>query len=268
MVFGSFSPNTGNAAGFNDVSSDYIFYDEVVYLSSKGYITGYGDNTFKTGDTVTRAQAAIMIGRALGLNGDPRDTKFSDVVANVTGSGYIASAVDKGIISGFADGTFRPNQPVTRGQMAIFLNRAFTLNAGNVNNFTDVSANMASYQAIINVASNGIAGGYTDGTYRPDQHLNRGQFSAFLARTLEPSFRVDPLAKPVPAPTPQPSPVPIPNPEPTPDVNSGTYVIPGAPTSFQNCTAMREYYPSGVQSSHPAYASKHDRDNDGWACER
>lgn len=40
-----------------------------------------------------------------------------------------------------------------------------------------------------------------------------------------------------------------------------------APESFQNCTEMRIVYPSGVESSHPAYASKHDRDKDGWACE-
>lgn len=40
-----------------------------------------------------------------------------------------------------------------------------------------------------------------------------------------------------------------------------------APESFQNCTEMRIVYPSGVESSHPAYSSKHDRDKDGWACE-
>ncbi|MEK4629053.1 MAG: stalk domain-containing protein [Solibacillus sp.] len=52
------------------------------------------------------------------------------------------------------------------------------------------------------------------------------------------------------------------------DVNSGTYVKPGAATVFKNCTEMRKVYPNGVQKSHPAYESKHDRDNDGWACEQ
>lgn len=52
------------------------------------------------------------------------------------------------------------------------------------------------------------------------------------------------------------------------DVNSGTYVLPGAPTSFSNCTEMRKVYPNGVKKGHIAYASKHDRDNDGWACEK
>ena len=48
----------------------------------------------------------------------------------------------------------------------------------------------------------------------------------------------------------------------SPDTNSN------APTSFQNCTKLREWYPNGVGSDHPAYAPKHDRDKDGWACEQ
>ena len=51
------------------------------------------------------------------------------------------------------------------------------------------------------------------------------------------------------------------------DVNSGEYVVPGASTTFANCTEMRKVYPSGVKKGHPAYAAKHDRDNDGWSCE-
>ncbi|MEO4053327.1 excalibur calcium-binding domain-containing protein [Solibacillus sp. CAU 1738] len=51
------------------------------------------------------------------------------------------------------------------------------------------------------------------------------------------------------------------------NVNSGTYVDPNAPKYFQNCTELRVYYPSGVKKGHPAYAGKHDRDKDGWACE-
>ena len=191
FVLGLFAPNTGQAAGgFKDVSPNYTFYNEVLYLSSEEIIYGFSDGTFKPNDTVTRAQAAIMIGRALDLNGNQRDTTFRDVTSNVTGSGYIAAAVEKGIISGFSDGTYRPYQPVSRGQMAIFLNRAFTLSIGQTNSFSDVSSNMAAYQSILNVAADGIASGYSDGTYRPDLAVTRGQFSAFMARTLEPSFRV------------------------------------------------------------------------------
>lgn len=53
----------------------------------------------------------------------------------------------------------------------------------------------------------------------------------------------------------------------TPKVEEGLEVVKGAPSGFKNCTALKEYYPNGVMSGHPAYASKHDRDKDGWACE-
>ncbi|MGN7402364.1 excalibur calcium-binding domain-containing protein [Cytobacillus praedii] len=57
------------------------------------------------------------------------------------------------------------------------------------------------------------------------------------------------------------------NPSPSSPINDDS-LDPNAPTSFKNCTELRKYYPDGVASDHPAYAPKHDRDNDGWACER
>lgn len=180
---------TKSNSGFSDVSSSHIFYDEINYLSSALVISGYHDGMFKPDYKVTRAQAAIMIGKALKLEGEPRNTHFKDVTSSVTGSGYIASAVERGIISGYHDGTYRPYESVTRGQMAMFLNRAFTLTTGQVNYFRDVSSNMAAYQSILNVFEVGIASGYHDGTFRPSHPVSRGEFSAFMARVLEPSFR-------------------------------------------------------------------------------
>lgn len=177
---------------FRDVHDSYQFYHEILYLVDEEIISGFADKTFRAEQTVTRAQAAIMIGKALGLNGLARNTTFPDVNSSVTGSGYIASAVQKGIISGFPDGTFRPYTPVTRGQMAIFLDNAFSFDEGQTKGFLDVSATMKAYQAIQDVSANYIAAGYPDGTYRPDQYVTRGQFAAFMARALEPSFRKNP----------------------------------------------------------------------------
>ncbi|KAA9023929.1 S-layer homology domain-containing protein [Niallia endozanthoxylica] len=235
LILNLFVPISGLAvSSFTDVSNDYTFFDEVGYLSSKGIISGYPDGSFRANNTVTRAQAAIMIGRALGLDGGPRDTQFIDVKSNVTGSGYIASAVDRGIISGFPDGSYRPYEPVNRGQMAIFINRAYTLTTGQTSiYFSDVSLNMSAYQSILNVATNGIASGYPDSTYRPNQSVSRGQFSAFMARTLEPSYRGLPNEPQQPNPEPvNPNPEPV-NPEPEP-VNPNPEPVNPEPTTTDN----------------------------------
>jgi micrococcal nuclease len=67
-----------------------------------------------------------------------------------------------------------------------------------------------------------------------------------------------PVKKPTPAPKPKPAPAPKPAPKPAPPKKE----------SFKNCTEMRKKYPDGVKKGHPAYDAKHDRDKDGWACER
>ena len=178
----------GQAASFKDVSSSYTFYKEINYLTNKGIITGFPDGTFKPNNGVTRAAAAIMIGRALGLDGTQRETKFPDVGASSVASGYIQSAVEAGIISGFTDGSFKPNQSVTRGQLAIFLSRAFKLEDSVPVTFKDVSSNTAAYPHIGKLLAAKITTGYEDNTFRPNVVVTRGQFSAFMARALDPQF--------------------------------------------------------------------------------
>jgi len=176
------------AASFKDVPSSYRFYQEINYLIERGIISGFPDNTFRPETSVTRAQAAIMIGRALGLDGTQQNTKFPDVGKDSVASGYIQSAVSEGIIQGFPDGTFRPNQSVTRGQLAIFLSRAFDIQETTTVTFKDVSSTSAAYPYIGKLLAAGITTGYIDNTYRPDQAVTRGQFSAFIARTLDSKF--------------------------------------------------------------------------------
>ncbi|WP_338449577.1 S-layer homology domain-containing protein [Niallia oryzisoli] len=176
---------------YSDLDGGHRFYDEILYLAFKGVVKGYPDGTIRPNEEVTRAAAAIMIGRALDLNGEQRATKFSDVGANQVASGYIASAVAEGIIQGYPDGTYRPNETVTRGQMAIFLSRAFDLTVEVDAPFTDISSSMASYPHIKRILAENITQGYPDNTFRPNEKVTRAQFSAFLARALNDEFKVD-----------------------------------------------------------------------------
>lgn len=182
MLF-SFVPFT-QAASFKDVSKSNTFYNEIHYLVDKKIIAGYEDGTFKPAQAVTRAQAATMIGRALGLDGTKMKTQFPDVASDSVASGYIQEAAKKGIIKGYEDGTFKPHAIVTRGQLAIFLTRAFKLTESSSVTFKDVSSSSAAYPYIGYLVAANITLGYDDGTFRPNSAVTRGQFAAFMTRTL------------------------------------------------------------------------------------
>jgi hypothetical protein len=198
IVFLLLTTNHTQAAGFTDIQEGQNFYKEMMYLLDKEVITGYGDGTFRPANKVTRAAAAAMIGRSLDFDGAKKESSFKDVAKDSFASGYIEEAVEKKIIKGYTDGTFRPNEEVTRGQMAIFISRAFQLIETKDVLFFDVSERMAAYPFIGKILSAGITHGYSDWTFRPDQELTRAEFSTFLARALDEKFKVTlPVIKPI-----------------------------------------------------------------------
>ncbi|MFI8575756.1 S-layer homology domain-containing protein [Rossellomorea aquimaris] len=183
------SAGMGQAEGLSDIKEGQGFYKEIEFLLKKEIIKGYTDGKFKPENPVKRQDAAIMIGRALEYNGDPKDTTFSDVPKGIEGSGYIQSAYEKGAIKGTA-GKFAPYEFVTRGDMANFISRAFKLEDEAIINFTDVPISKSSYLAIRQIVGHGIGQGYSEDRYDPDKELSRGEFSAFLARALSDDFRL------------------------------------------------------------------------------
>jgi len=186
---------SASAASFKDTPESYRFYEEINFLTGEDIITGFPDGRFGPEEKVTRAAAAIMIGRALDLDGTKGQTVFPDVAPTSAASGYIQSAVEKGIIGGFLDGSFRPDESVTRGQLAIFLTRAFEFTETSTQSFTDVASGMTAYPYIQKLLAANITAGYPDNTYRPELAVTRGQFSAFIARSIDSSFIPKPELK-------------------------------------------------------------------------
>ncbi len=170
---------------------------EINYLIDRGIISGYGDGTFRPLQNVTRAEAAIMLGKALGLDGTKRETSFTDVGAGSTASGYIQSATKLGIINGFSDSTYRPNDPITRGQMALLLQKGFQLTEKSNVYFTDIAQSGTQYDAINMIATAGLTVGYGDGTFRPADNVTRQEFAMFVARGLNEDFRVSYIGQPI-----------------------------------------------------------------------
>lgn len=177
------------AASFPDVPKSNRFHDEINFLVDQQIISGYSNGSFQLKRNVTRGEAAIMIGRTLKLDGTKRNTKFKDVPKSHGASGYIAAATEKGIIGGYPDGTFQPNKPISRGDMAIILSRGFGLQLGSKRDFKDVGYNMKAAEAINHMAGNYITTGYPDNTFRPNGLVTREQFAAFVARGLSPKFK-------------------------------------------------------------------------------
>ncbi|MEW9110764.1 MAG: N-acetylmuramoyl-L-alanine amidase [Cytobacillus gottheilii] len=169
------------ASSFNDVSTSHRAYKEIKYLFDGKIVTGSLDGYFNPGKVVTRGEAAAMIGRALNLNGTKRSTKFSDVGSQYFASGYIQAAADAKVITGYKDGSFKPNNPVNRGEMAVILSKAFNYNFGG----TLSGAAKA-------LMTRGISGGMADGTFGSELATIRADFSVFLARAINYKLRLNP----------------------------------------------------------------------------
>lgn len=172
-----------NAAGFKDVSQENTLITEIDYLVERGIIKGYPNGTFKPNEYVTRAQVAVMLSRALGLKtANVKNPKFQDVPTAHVYYREIAAAHNAGIFDSAKK--FYPDGKLSRGEMAIVLQRAFKLKGSNSYNFTDVNEKTKGYKEIIAVADNNITRGYPDGSFKPNLPLTRAHFSAFMARAL------------------------------------------------------------------------------------
>jgi outer membrane protein assembly factor BamB len=132
---------------------------------------------------VSRAQMASFLARGLSL--PPRSHQFSDVSTRNTHSGAIGALAHAGITAGCAPDRFCPNDPVTRAQMATFLQRALELEPGSVSGFSDVGSSHTHAAGIGAIARAGITSGCGEGRYCPSTPVTRAQMATFLARGLD-----------------------------------------------------------------------------------
>lgn len=169
------------STSFKDVSSSFRAYKEITYLAQGKIVLGDANGFYNPTRTVNRAEAAAMIGRAISLNGTQRNTTFTDVKSGNFASGYIMSAYEQKIITGYPDGSFKPSKNVTRAEMALLISRAF----GYATDGTTASAIEA-------LKSRGIAQGLPNGDFAGSQSITRADFAVFLARAINYSLRVTP----------------------------------------------------------------------------
>src|SRR5690349_1754519 len=120
-------PQNTCTAQFSDVPAGAYFYDPVLWLACGGAISGYSDGTFRPGNPTTRAQLTKIVVLAYGWPLlTPAQGHFADVPPASPFYATIETAYARGIIGGYADGSFRPGNDVTRAQIS----KIITLAAG------------------------------------------------------------------------------------------------------------------------------------------
>jgi hypothetical protein len=172
---------------FTDVQPSDYFYEALRYLYCRGIVSGYADGTFRPYNNTTRAQLTKMVVLGEGWTiVTPQQPTFSDVLPGDTFYGYIETAVQHETISGYADGTFRPFNSVTRAQLTkiIVLARDWTLVDPPIATFADVPIGSPFFEYVETAAVHDIISGYADGTFRPWNNATRGQIAKVLHSAL------------------------------------------------------------------------------------
>ncbi|MGI8588755.1 MAG: S-layer homology domain-containing protein [Chloroflexia bacterium] len=188
---------TVSTSRFEDVPRSFWAYTPIDYLAAHGIIAGYADGTFRPYNNATRAQFSKMIVAAEGWPLlVPHTPTFVDVPPANSYYGVIETAYAHRIISGYSDGTFRPYNNITRGQISklITLAQMWPLDPPSTPSFNDVPPGNVYYPYVEAVATRGVAGGYSDGTFRPYNNATRAQLSKVLYNAVALSFSPTPTA--------------------------------------------------------------------------
>ena len=168
---------------FSDVYISDYFHAAVNHLYCNGAISGYNDGTFRPASSATRGQLLKIMVLAEGWPiYTPATPTFTDVSAGHPFYGYIETAFQRGIVSGYDDGTFRPGNDVTRGQVSKIVVGAegWPIDTSGGPHFSDVSEGSTFYEYIETAYNHQIVSGYSDGTYRPGNEATRGQLSKIV----------------------------------------------------------------------------------------
>lgn len=172
-----------------DLQQEQYYYDAVNILLNRGILHGYPDLTYRPQEPVTRGQAAIVLANYLGLDlKDVKNPGFTDVSESHKYYSSIAALVEKGIIQGYEDGTFREEATLTRAEMAKMIAIGFDLNLDHpveANIFSDVkedSVYSIYVQALLNYD---ITKGIMPNLFGPSDKVTRGQIASFIIRGEE-----------------------------------------------------------------------------------
>lgn len=166
---------------FSDVSSSHPFNTYICNLKNDNVIGGFPDGTYKPSNNVDRGAMAKFIKNGFDIPTNTTCENFSDVSPSHPFYTYITSLKCAGVITGYPDGTYKPANSVNRGAMAKFIVNGAGLNQNHsCAQFSDVSNTHTFASYIKTLRCSNVIDGYPDGTYKPNNLVNRGAMAKFI----------------------------------------------------------------------------------------
>lgn len=181
------------AWAFSDVDEDHWATQSISVLASKGLVSGYGEGDFRPEASLTRAEAVVLLVNAKGVGQGLEELKnveciFRDVEDGHWASAYINLAWERGLVSGYPDGSYRPEQQVSRLEFTTMLIRALEMeeyggsplafiDGGEIPEWARTSVDLATSYRLIS--------GYPDGTFKGNKDVRRDEATAMLGAFLK-----------------------------------------------------------------------------------
>ena len=150
------------------------------------YIIGYTDKTVRADRSITRAEVAMIFYRLLQnkYQGGSDGPSFNDVPNGAWFTQAIKTLAKLGVIQGYADGTFRPNDPITRAEFTAVAARFSELEHVDDVVFSDVPTSHWAAESIESAYAKGWVEGYDDGEFRPEQNITRAEVTKIIDTML------------------------------------------------------------------------------------
>lgn len=160
-------------------------------LSDQNILGGFPDGSFKPNQEMSRAEFSAVIYRLLGLKAESSESGFGDITPTAWYSKYVNGLYAAGIITGFDDGSFKPNQEMTREEAFVILYRAvkdqmIVASGAAKPSFADEpSLSSWAKEAIAALTEAGIIKGYEDGSIRPKEKITRAEIASIVANFVK-----------------------------------------------------------------------------------
>jgi len=165
--------------------------EDVEYMAGLSLVSGKEESVFAPDDTVTRAEFAVLVTRVMGLSAAEYENSFFDVISEDWYSGYVQAAKSAGYMNG-SDGLFRPNDPISREEIAKVIVAAYNaqtntnLEKGGALYFNDINEIGAwAYDYIVEAVNKGFIAGISEDIFAPKANATRAQAVVMLRRVYD-----------------------------------------------------------------------------------